>query len=394
MKICGIICEYNPFHNGHAYQIKKARELCCRPSIIVCLMSGHFVQRGDAALFHKALRAKAAILGGADLVLELPTPYSLSSAEAFAYFGVDILNKIGCTQLSFGAESENIDDLKEIAALLLEKSTIDATLSNMSDGSSYAAARERAVFEKIQERSAALKTPNNILAIEYLKAILRLDTKIEPLAVKRYGAGHDSCKIDGQTASATHIRQCISSIGTSAVSQLMPEGAYELFKTAPQHRISNNENLILSQLIRLSPQDLRQLSDVSEGLEYRLSDAIKSSFSFDEICEKAKSRRYPHSRIRRILINGFLGIKKSDVPPHSPYVKVLAFSDAGRELLSLNRNNQSISVITKPALINSLPDSAKNLMRIEETAGRLYHMLGNGGFINEFSSPQYIRRTE
>lgn len=389
MKICGIICEYNPFHNGHLYQINKTKELLGENSRIVCLMSGNFVQRGDAALYHKSLRAKAAVLSGADLVLELPMHYALSSAEGFAKGAVDILSKIGCTHLSFGAENDNIDDLKGIAALLLEKSTIDDTISHMTSGISYAAARERAVFAKIKDKSEILRSPNNILAIEYLKAILSLGSDMSPVAISRFGAEHNSLGVIDNTASATYIRHCV--LSGSDPSSLMPASAAALFKDADIHTIKGNDDIVMSHLIRLTPEDFRLFADVSEGLEFRLFDAVQSSFTFDEVCEKAKSKRYAHARIRRILINAFLDIKKADIPHEYPYIKVLAFSEGGRDILAKNRDNSDICVITKPAHIKNMDEKARRLFDSEILAGRLYAMLGSGSPISEFKSPEYIR---
>lgn len=391
MKICGIICEYNPFHNGHAFQMRRTRELLGDDTFIVCLMSGHFVQRGDAALYHKSIRAKAAVLEGADLVLELPTPYSLSSAEGFASASVDILSRFGCTHLSFGAEEEDLDSLWEIALLLLEKSVIDDTLAHMTEGISYAAARERAIFSRLKERSELLKKPNNILAIEYLKAIISQKSPMLPVAVKRLGAGHDSCEIKDGTASATHIRQCLTSGLGSVLDDLVPERAAQLFKGAAMHSVSFNPSLVMSSLIRLSPEDFTEYADVSEGLEHRLFAAVSSSFSLDEVCEKARSKRYPYARIRRIGMNVFLGIKKADVPLKPPYVKVLAFNDNGRKILSRGRKNEDIAVITKPAKAHDLGCKAQSLVTFEQRAGRLWHMLGNSPFTSEFVSPVYVK---
>ncbi len=387
MNICGIICEYNPFHNGHKYQIEHTREILGEDTLIVCLMSGNYVQRGEMALYHKNIRAKAACLEGADIVLELPLPYALSSAEGFARGAVDILTKIGCTHLSFGAEDDNVDSLKEIASLLLEKSTIDATLANMTSGISYAVAREKAVFAQIKEKASLLKSPNNILAIEYIKAIISLESNMIPLAVKRMGAGHDTGDVVENTASATLIRQLIRE-GENA-DHLMPSRAAEMFKNAPVHKI--NDDIIMSHLIRLTLDDWRQFADVSEGLEYRIFDAVQSSFTFDEVCEKAKSKRYAHARIRRILMNAFLGIKKADVPDAYPYVKLLAFTNKGRSLLAENRENENIRVITKPAHIRDMDEKSNRLLDMEIRASRLYHMFGGGTYINEFKSPEYVK---
>ena len=212
-----------------------------------------------------------------------------------------------------------------------------------------------------------------------------------PVAVKRLGAGHDSCEIKDGTASATHIRQCLTSGLGSVLDDLVPQRAAQLFKGAAMHSVSFTPSLVMSSLIRLSPEDFTEYADVSEGLEHRLFAAVSSSFSLDEVCEKARSKRYPYARIRRIGMNVFLGIKKADIPLKSPYVKVLAFNDNGRKILSLSRKNEDIAVITKPAKAHDLGCKAQSLVTLEQRAGRLWHMLGNSPFTSEFVSPVYVK---
>lgn len=377
MKICGIICEYNPFHKGHAYQIEKTKELLGDDTAIVCLMSGFFVQRGEPALFHRDVRVQQALACGADLVLALPVTTSLSSAEGFGTGGVDILNRLGIvTHLSFGCEAGAITDLQEIARILLEKQTIDDTIAHMSEGISYAAARERALYRRLQDKAALIRTPNNILAVEYLKTLLRCNSSMVPLGIGRRGTDHDSCNISGGFASATHIRQCILAGHLDSMAAVMPPAAHALLQNQPRYTIYNNENLMLSQLLRLSPQDFAALPDVSEGLEHRLYSAVQTATSIDGIVEAAKSKRYPHARIRRILAYGFLGLTREYFTA-PPYTRALGFNKTGQALLGMCRKTTQIPILTKPAHVNQLSQEAAALFAKEALAGRLYSMLAS-----------------
>ena len=388
MKICGIICEYNPFHKGHAYQIEQTRALLGNDTAIVCLMSGFFVQRGEAALYHRDVRVRQALACGADLVLALPLPTSLSSAEGFAAGSVDILHRLGIiTHLSFGCESDTLADLTEIARILLEKKTIDDTIAHLSEGISYAAARERALYQRLQEKAQLIRSPNNILGVEYIKALLQQGAPITPLGIQRTGTDHDSCKIIGDFASASHIRQCILGGHFDHIGRLMPPAAYELLRDQPTYSLYHNENLVLSQLIRLSPADFAKYPDVSEGLEYRLYDAVQSSNSLDEIAEKAKSKRYPHARIRRILSYAFLDLTRNYFTAPL-YTRALGFNETGQKLLGLCRKSSTIPILTKPAHVKQLSPEAADLFAKEALAARLYSMLGkeNLSYSNEYKT--------
>lgn len=380
MNICAIVCEYNPFHNGHMHQIQRVRELLGDDTAIVCIMSGNFVQRGEPAQKDKFARAKCAVLGGASLVIELPVVYSVSSAEHFAFAAVSIAQTLGCvTHIAFGCEHDDLSSLGEIADILLEKSTIDATLLQMKSGISYAAARERALFELIHDKSDIIKSPNNILAIEYIKALKRLGSSVLPIAIKREGAGHDTCTIKDGITSATYIRQLIISGRREEIFSLLPAPTCDMYSTGDIYGTDFSGNVIMSQLVRLSASDFSNIFDVSEGLEHRLHRAVSNADSFDAACELARSRRYPHARIRRILIRAFLGITHDYLGHSVPYIRVLALDRSGASVLALARKSASLPIITKPAHIHVQDDYAKRLFEREALATRLFYMLGKDG---------------
>ena len=379
MRICGVVSEYNPFHKGHAHQIAAAKAQLGEDSAIVCCMSSNFVQRGDAAILPKHLRAKAAILGGADVVLELPAPYALRSAEGFAQSAVDILLGTSViTHLSFGAEDADAALLRETAALLLEHRTVQDTLMHLKTGISYAAARERALYAQVKEKAEILRKPNNILAVEYCKALLRRESDVELLPIRREGAGHDEGAAGG-FASASYIRELLREGKTGEALPYLPEGTAALLQEAADSGLAlldreRLENAMLSALVRLTAEDLALLPDASEGLDNRLLESIRKGRTVEEICALANTKRYAMSRIRRMLFCAFLGItaEESSTPP--PYARVLAFSDKGREVLKLARKQAAIPLITKPAHAFDLGGDARRIFEREALACDLYHL--------------------
>ncbi|MBQ5812671.1 MAG: nucleotidyltransferase family protein, partial [Clostridia bacterium] len=353
MKICGIVTEYNPFHKGHLYQIGKTREILGEDTAVVCCMSGDFVQRGEAALLNKNLRAEMAVRGGADLVLSLPLRWSLSSAQGFADGAIHILNMAGVDHISFGAEDADIGQLTELAELIAEKSVIDGTIQNMEEGLPFALARERELYKRIKERSALISKPNNILAIEYIRALKEQGSKAVPVAVGRLGADHDGEEASEGVASASHIRELIRSGSFDEAEGFMPASSFEMICRAEEQGILMDDLYRLdcamtAVLSRMTAEDMAKLPDAAEGLENRLAEAVKKGRTFGEICDIAKTKRYAHSRIRRMLYCAFLGIEKQEksLPGFS---RVLAFNERGRAVLSRLEEREDFTFITKPA---------------------------------------------
>lgn len=378
MKICGIVTEYNPFHKGHLYQIGKTREILGEDTAIVCCMSGDFVQRGEAALLNKNLRAEMAVRGGADLVLSLPLRWSLSSAQGFADGAIHILNMAGVDHISFGAEDADIGQLTELAELIAEKSVIDGTIQNMEEGLPFALARERELYKRIKERSALISKPNNILAIEYIRALREQGSKTVPIAVGRLGAEHDGEDTSEGVASASHIRELIRSGSFDEAEGFMPASSFEMICRAEEQGILMDDLYRLdcamtAVLSRMTAEDMAKLPDAAEGLENRLAEAVKKGRTFGEICDIAKTKRYAHSRIRRMLYRAFLGIEKQEksLPGFS---RVLAFNDRGRAVLSRLEQREDFAFITKPAAAKYLNDKDKAEFELEARAADIYDM--------------------
>lgn len=380
MKICGIIAEYNPFHNGHLYQIEETRRMLGPDTAVVCCMSGDFVQRGEAAVMDKTRRAKAAVMSGADLVLSLPLRWSLSSAQGFADGAIHILGMAGAEHISFGAEDDDVEALSEIAGLIAEKSVIDGTLATMmGSGVSYARARERELYKRIKDRASLISTPNNILAVEYLRAVRQQGLDISPIAVKRTGAAHDGDTPDGVIASASYIRQLARGGRLDEAAGFMPPQSLEQLRRAAHEGaamldLSRLDCAMTAVLKRCSIEQLSKLPDASEGLEHRLYDAIQAGVGLEDICGGAKTKRYAYSRIRRMLYCAFLGIEKKPAGSLPGYTRVLAFNDRGRQVLSAVEQREDFVFITKPAAAKGLPEEERAGFELEAAASAAYDL--------------------
>ena len=332
MKICGIICEYNPLHNGHKKQLTLVREKIGGDNGIVCLMSGNFVQRGAPAIFDKSVRAEAAIQSGADLVLELPVTYALSSAEGFAAGGVSILSPF-CDSLCFGAETADTDALLRLAQALLSPAFPDALRLHLDAGLSFPAARQKALTDMGLD-ATLLETPNNILAVEYCKAILAQKSKMAPLPIFRAGSYH-SITPDAENPSATFLRQQL--LGGKDWEYFVPAEAKNLFASTPLHSLEAGERAILGKLRTMSDAEFETLPGGSEGLWRKCMHAARECSTLEEIATAVKSKRYTRTRIDRMLLCAFLGITEEMLRSPAPYVRVLALNDRGREILKIAR---------------------------------------------------------
>ncbi len=365
MSIAGIVCEYNPFHLGHKYHIEKTRELLGEDTGIVCVMSGNFVQRGDCAVFAKHSRAKAAILNGADLVIELPVPWVLSSAEGFAYGSVSLLNSLGVvTHLSFGSESGDIDELHELVKGINESESRISEL--MATGISYASARQKALDPK---QSALITTPNNILGVEYLKVLDKLNSHIEPVTIIRHKTDHDSEIPSDEFASASFIRNTI--LNSNSAWEYVPKTAAEIFKNDPIHSLKNCERAILSKLRSMTSEEYYALPHGGEGLGQRLMNSAMAETSLSSIMEKTKSKRYPMSRIRRMILCAWIGISPDDSRGEPPYIRILAANNRGCEMLRDIKKKTELPIITKPAAAKNFDNK---IFSLEAKATSLYNL--------------------
>ena len=324
----GIVCEYNPFHRGHQKQIDLIREKIGAETGIICAMSGNYVQRGHPAIFEKSLRAEAALRCGADLVVELPVTTALSSAEGFASGGVAVLSRL-CDGLCFGAENADADLLQATAQALLSEDFPPLLRRELEKGCSFPAARQ-AALEEMGLSARILESPNNILAVEYCKAILRQSSPMKPFPILREGSYHAE-EADCDNPSATAMRLRLEK--GLYVSAYLPEAAGLVFQDAPIHTLEAGQRAILARLRTMTDAEFEALPFGSEGLWRKLMHESRKQASLEAIATAVKSKRYTRSRIDRMILCAFLGITDEILNMEIPYVRVLGFNDRGRNIL-------------------------------------------------------------
>ena len=376
MNICGIVCEYNPFHKGHLYQLEESKRRLGEEMVTVGVMSGDYVQRGEAAIFSKFARAEAACRCGLDLVVELPLPWALSSAEGFAAGAVAILSALSCTHLSFGSESGDLEGLETLAECLLNPLTLEAVKKRMAaePNLSFAAARQLVLEEQVGEQAKLIERPNNILAVEYLKAIYQQNAAMTPLTVKRSGSGHDEAGA-GEIRSASELRQMLRR--EEDVSAYIPAAAMAVFRRElEQGRAMLNtrdlELAILSRLRMLGEKAVLSLPDGGDGVGQRLYKASKEEPTLDFILAAAKTKRVALSRLRRMCMAAALGIDAALSAGEPPYIRVLAANEKGRAYLRQIAGKTTIPVVTKPAAVKDLGVRAKAMFAAGASAHDLY----------------------
>ena len=381
MHAVGLVTEYNPFHNGHRYHIQKTRENGA--THIVAVMSGNFVQRGDVAVIDKFERAKAAVRSGVDLVIELPVAYSLSSSEGFARGAMYILNSMGCIdELSFGSECGDINKLLTAVQASISCSQSQELKALLDSGSSYPSAMHLLAEKKYGKQVGDIfDSPNNLLAIEYIKAISYLNSKITPFTIARKHAGHDQPEVICNFASASFIRQNVKE--QNAYSDLMPETMYETLlqsvnsgKTAS---LANLEKAIMYRMRTMTPAQLRDVPDVGQGLEYRIFEARTAS-TVQQMMEQIKTKRYTMSRIRRIFLNSLLGITKDDLTTPPVYARILAINERGTDILSVAKGKSRIPLSTSLARLSEINAVTKRTAELESLSTDIYNLaLDNPG---------------
>lgn len=378
MKIAAIISEYNPFHKGHEYQIRVTRENG-NATHVIALMSGNFVQRGLPAIIDKYRRAEMALSGGADLVLELPVVYALSSAEFFAEGSIRILNALnGVDMLSFGSEEGNLDSLYPVARILADEPEEfrEELKKELSEGHSYAKARNHALKKLYPHLDVDfIQSPNNILGIEYLKALIRTDSKISPFTLKRKGKGyHDLELVEEEFASATALRQSILSDG--AIKSFIPHEIYEQIEGLKNNNYpfmtqENFKDLLLYRLIA-EEDSLNNIQEASEGLNHRIISNLTSLIEDDveTFIDAIKTKRYARTRISRILMQFLLSFDREPIDtlrrktPEA--VKILALNDRGREILSALRKDREIDIV------HNFGKRTDEFQKIDQKASRIY----------------------
>ncbi|MBY0755539.1 nucleotidyltransferase [Clostridium sardiniense] len=402
MNLTGIITEYNPFHLGHKYHLEKAIE-DTNADGIVSVMSGNFMQRGNPAIIDKYNRAKMAVLNGVDLVLELPLVYSLSSAENFAYGGVKLLNSLNCIDnIYFGSESGKIEDLISIAQILKDepKNYKDRLKIELDKGLPFHTARLNALnslllFSNISE---ILSSSNNILAIEYIKALLKLDSNIKPFTLKREGSNYNDISLSKTFSSATSIRETLKdNFDVNIIKNSIPTESLKVITELNEknYNFVFEESLFpfLKYKLLTNAESIKSISDVSEGLDNKILKEIINCNSLKELILKSKSKRYTYTKISRILSKVFIGfenfpieaIQTSDIT----YIRPLAFNEKGAKILKSIKENSEINILTKiPRHISN------NMLQLDLQGTKAYSLLNNSISPMEdyFKTPYIYRR--
>lgn len=421
MKTLGLIVEYNPFHNGHLYHLNKSKEIT-NATHTVAIMSGHFLQRGEPSLFDKYTRAQMAVSNGVDLVIELPTLFSSQSAEIFSFGAISTLNSTNAIDcVCFGSEVGNIDILYKIGELLVnEPLEFKVILKNyLSEGMLFPKARSKALFQYINKYNVInisedeifniLNSPNNILGIEYIKSILKLNSNIKPYTITRVKSDYNSKEINSDICSATAIRESLkSNSNIYNIENVVPNNTYK----AINDKIVNNfypiydEDFynILSGIILRDENILDSYFEVNEGIENKIIGSLFKSTSLYDLQMNVKSKRYTLTKIKRTLNNIMLGIKKDEMSiiksiNNIPYIRVLAFNTKGREILKKIKTNSDITIINKLAKADTSTNEITNLMLTYDIkATNLYNLIyyrNNKtllkGPMDYYISPKYIR---
>ena len=385
MKVLGIIAEYNPMHTGHIYHISKAKEITGCDTVIV-IMSGSFTQQGNIAIINKFERAKLAIQNGADLVIEIPSAFASSDAGNFAYKSVSILNDLNVDAICFGAETDNIERLKLISETLIYKDKeIWIEIKNeLKKGISFAKARNNSLNKFLNEDDInIILSPNNILALEYLKTLKVLNSNIIPFAIHRE-SNFNSHILENCYTSSTSIRKALENkCNLNDIQKYIPENVSKYLKN--NKIIFNNDffEILKYKIISMNENDLKEINGVSEGIENKLKKEICNSYSYDEFLFKIKSKRYELSRIKRILVNILLNISKDDFKllkeNNSNYAHILAFNHDKKDLLSHISNTSNIPVISSlnNKTLSYLNKYQKLSLDIDIYASNIYSMLIN-----------------
>ena len=371
--VLGIIAEYNPFHNGHLYHLLKSKEKA-NADYTIAVIGGNFTQRGEPSLLDKWSKAEMAIKNGVDLVIELPLLYSISSAENFAYGAIKILDSLKIVDtVSFGTETEDLAKLNTIANILNDepKEYKQILETELKKGISFPKARENALikYSNNSDYSNILSSPNNILGIEYLKALKKCKSNINPICIKRKDSGHLTLEYTGSITSATAIRNMIKTNKTKNLKNVLAPYSYTVLCDEIKHGhyvydISIFEKTILYKLRSMTLEEIANLPDVSEGLENTIKKAANSCNTIEEFINIAMSKRYTETRIRRILLYVLLNITKKDMQMSkktTPYIRVLGFNEKGKKLISqISKSNPNLNIITSvKKYIDSKPN--KNL---------------------------------
>lgn len=398
MNLLGLVVEYNPFHNGHKYHLEKSKEIT-NATHTVAIMSGSFLQRGEPALFDKYTRAEMAVKNGVDLVIELPTLYACQSAEIFSHGAVATLNSLNCVNsLCFGSEEGNIDILQTISEILVkEPSDFKTTLKNFLDeGIVFPVARSKALYEYIKnnhllelsedELKQVLNSSNNILGIEYIKSLIKLNSSIKPYTITRIASKYNSTDIESNICSATAIRNSLKdNTDLKLIENVVPLHTFNEIN----HKINTNFNPVfdymfydlLSSTIIRDVDNLTKYFEVNEGIENKIYSNVFTSKNLEELINSTKSKRYTMTKIKRTLNNILLGINRDDVIKvkdldRVPYIRILAFNNKGREIIKKIKTSSDIEIITKFSKISHVDDPIfDTLIKYDLKSSNMYNLI-------------------
>lgn len=396
MKILGIIAEYNPFHNGHIYHIKKSKELT-GADYVIAIMSGNFTEQGNIAIYDKFKRAKIATYNGIDLILELPTIYANSSSEFFASGAISLLNSLNIVDyICFGSECGDIDTLKNISNLITKnKDEIWKDITqNLKQGISFAKAREQSITKYLNNTEIVeFSKPNNILAIEYLNSLSRLNSKIRPYTICRNSSDFNELKINtkGSFTSATSIRNAIYNNLTD-LEGVIPDNMLKIVKNTPPTFNDKLFDIIKYKIVTSNKDYLSNISEITEGLENRLIYAVSISNTYDEFINNIKSKRYQMSKIKRMLNNIILDITKKDFETiknsNESFAHVLAISEHGKKLLSKISKNSSIPLITSinDDTLKQLSCTQQKMLNLDILSSNIYSIITNDSINKDYTN--------
>lgn len=405
MKTLAIIAEYNPFHLGHKYHLEESIKTT-NATHTIAIISSSFVQRGEPSIVDKWTKSKMALDNGFDLVIELPFVYSVQSAELFAYGAVEILDSLKIIDyLSFGAETNNLDLLNTISSILLEEPDFFrlSLKKHLDKGLSFASSRELALIDYLRENDLyskdfgnILKQSNNILAIEYLKAIKLLDSNIEPAIVTRLGADYNETSLSLNFSSATSIRKELISKGPQSITKEVPSSSYKLLENCKYNHLNNYIIEINYLLNILEFEDYLEIFDMTEGLANRFLNLDKNYRSIDDLINDLSSKRYPRTRISRILIHLLSNLTKDDIvdiySKRSNYMRILASNKKGFEIINKIKNNSNIMIINKFSDYYRTQDSTiKKILDYEIRASNLYFIHQDRPRNLDFIKSPYIK---
>lgn len=400
IKILGIICEYNPFHNGHKLHIEKAKKLT-NADFVICVMSGNFVQRGEPAIINKWDRAKTALINGVDVIIELPVYYATASAYDFSFSAVKLLNDLNIVDyICFGSETVDLDGLSKISDLLaFETDEYKKELKNNLDlGISFPVARNL-TLEKLGFDCEALKNSNSILAIEYLKALKILRSNIKPFVIKREVSTYNDKNLTGNISSATSIRNALFLGNFPNIKNTMPKQMIDLVD--PKKCVCFDDfSQALNYKIVATPTDLiENILDVDEGLENKIKKSVEKNCTVTDVIKDLKSKRYTYTKIQRMLIHILLDIKKDEFKyfnekGYCQYVRVLGFRKENQFLLKLIKEKASVPLITNLKYYKNLSVDCQKMIEKEITTSNIYfsaqHFKNDFSFASEFNVPLVI----